>query len=186
SRAARAHQRRARRRGLTGHARAMAVTETAEVPPTPRRKRARLRRKTLRRVLPWAVIVAIFVLWELFVRAFDIEQFLLPAPSSLFAAGWQWRWPILDNAWQTLWTTAIGFFIAVVVGLLAGIALGSSSLVYDSFYPALIGFNSIPKVAVVPILVTWFGIGTVPAVITAFLIAFFPILGNVAVGLAHV
>jgi NitT/TauT family transport system permease protein len=70
--------------------------------------------------------------------------------------------------------------------LLSGIALGSSTLVYDSFYPALIGFNSIPKVAVVPILVIWFGVGTVPAIITAFLIAFFPILVNVAVGIATV
>jgi NitT/TauT family transport system permease protein len=81
-------------------------------------------------------------------------------------------------------TTAIGFLFAVVIGLLAGVAIGSSSLVYDGFYPALIGFNSIPKVAVVPILVIWFGIGTVPAVITAFLIAFFPILVNVATGIA--
>src|SRR5258705_10922030 len=54
------------------------------------------------------------------------------------------------------------------------------------FYPALIGFNTIPKVAVVPILVIWFGVGTVPAIITAFLIAFFPILVNVAVGIATV
>ncbi len=81
-------------------------------------------------------------------------------------------------------TTVIGFAIAIVFGVLAGVAIGSSTLVYDGFYPALIGFNSIPKVAVVPILVIWFGIGTVPAVITAFLISFFPILVNVATGIA--
>jgi NitT/TauT family transport system permease protein len=120
------------------------------------------------------------------VRVFDIEQFVLPAPSAIFASGWQWREPILINAWQTLLTTVIGFLFAVIVGLLAGIAIGSSTLVYDSFYPALIGFNSIPKVAVVPILVIWFGVGTIPAIITAFLIAFFPILVNVAVGIATV
>jgi NitT/TauT family transport system permease protein len=80
----------------------------------------------------------------------------------------------------------IGFLIAVAFGLAAGVAIGSSTLVYDSFYPALIGFNSIPKVAVVPILVIWFGVGTIPAIITAFLIAFFPILVNVAVGIATV
>jgi NitT/TauT family transport system permease protein len=74
----------------------------------------------------------------------------------------------------------------VIIGLLGGIAVGSSTLAYDSLYPALIGFNSIPKVAVVPILVIWFGVGTIPAVITAFLIAFFPILVNVAVGIATV
>ena len=154
--------------------------------PVRPRKPFLLRRRTLRRIMPWVVIVGIFLFWELFVRAFDIEQFVLPAPSAIFASGWQWRWPILDNAWQTLWTTVVGFLIAVLIGLLSGIALGSSTLVYDSFYPALIGFNSIPKVAVVPILVIWFGVGTVPAIITAFLIAFFPILVNVAVGIATV
>jgi len=152
----------------------------------PPRKPLWLRRKTLRLVLPWVVIVGLFAFWEAFVRLFDIEQFVLPAPSAIFASGWQWRIPILDNAWQTLFTTVIGFFIAVIIGLLGGIAVGSSTLVYDSVYPALIGFNSIPKVAVVPILVIWFGVGTVPAVITAFLIAFFPILVNVAVGIATV
>ena len=154
--------------------------------PVRRRKPFLLRRKTLRHILPWVVIVGIFVIWEIVVRAFEIEQFVLPAPSAIFASGWQWREPILINAWQTFMTTAIGFLVAVVVGLLAGIAVGSSTLVYDSFYPALIGFNSIPKVAVVPILVIWFGIGTIPAIITAFLIAFFPILVNVAVGIATV
>jgi NitT/TauT family transport system permease protein len=142
------------------------------------------RRKTLRRVLPWVVIIGLFLFWEAAVRIFQIEQFVLPAPSAIFASGWQWRWPILDNAWQTFITTLIGFLIAVFIGLAGGIAVGSSTLAYDSFYPALIGFNSIPKVAVVPILVIWFGVGTIPAIITAFLIAFFPILVNVAVGIA--
>jgi NitT/TauT family transport system permease protein len=162
------------------------VTSITQDVPRASRKPLWLRRKTLRLVLPWIVIVGMFAFWEAFVRLFEIEQFVLPPPSAIFASGWQWRVPILDNAWQTLFTTVIGFFIAVIIGLLGGIAVGSSTLVYDSVYPALIGFNSIPKVAVVPILVIWFGVGTVPAVITAFLIAFFPILVNVAVGIATV
>src|SRR5215204_6646080 len=145
-----------------------------------------MQRKTQHRVLPWLVIVLLFVLWELVVRAFDIESFVLPAPSAIFASGWQWRWPILDNSWQTFMTTAVGFFFAVVFGLIAGVAVGSSTMVYDGFYPALIGFNTIPKVAVIPILVIWFGVGTVPAIITAFLLSFFPILVNVATGIATV
>jgi NitT/TauT family transport system permease protein len=163
----------------------MAATETIELPPIRPRKGA-LRRKALRRALPWLVIVAIFLIWELAVRAFAIEEFILPAPSAIFASGWEWRWSILDNAWQTLMTTVVGFGFAVVFGLVAGIVIGSSTLVYDGFYPALVGFNSIPKVAVIPILVIWFGIGTVPAIITAFLISFFPILVNVAAGIATV
>lgn len=162
------------------------MTGMADVLVSPPRKPFWRRRKTLRLVLPWIVIIGLFLFWEIVVRAFNIEQFVLPAPSAIFASGWQWRWPILDNAWQTFITTVIGFLIAVAFGLAAGVAIGSSTLVYDSFYPALIGFNSIPKVAVVPILVIWFGVGTIPAIITAFLIAFFPILVNVAVGIATV
>jgi NitT/TauT family transport system permease protein len=150
------------------------------------RKRPLLQQKALRRALPWIVIIAIFVAWEIVVRAFDIEQFVLPAPTAIIAAGWEWRVEMLDNAWQTLMTTTAGFFLAVIVGLVGGILFGSSTLIYEGFYPALVGFNSIPKVAVIPILVIWFGIGTVPAIITAFLIAFFPILVNVAAGIATV
>ena len=160
----------------------MATTE--DVLPVRRRKRSLLRNKNFRRILPWLVILAIFVVWELTVRLFNIEQFVLPTPSAIFASFWQWHWSILAEAWQTFMTTAIGFAFAIVFGLLAGVAIGSSSLVYDGFYPALIGFNTIPKVAVVPILVIWFGIGTVPAIITAFLLSFFPILVNVATGIA--
>ena len=143
-----------------------------------------LRRKAFRALLPWLVIIAIFALWEFFVTVFGVEEFVLPAPSAIFAAAWQWHWLILENAWQTFMTTAIGFLVAIAFGLCVGVAVGSSSVVYEGFYPALIGFNTIPKVAVVPILVIWFGIGSVPAIITAFLLSFFPILVNVATGIA--
>ena len=83
-------------------------------------------------------------------------------------------------------TTVIGFALAVVFGLALGVAIGSSTAVYRGLYPLLIAFNSVPKVAVVPVLVIWFGIGIVPAVITAFLISFFPIVVNVATGIATV
>ena len=154
--------------------------------PSKPRKRSRLRRQAARNALPWIVIIAIFVLWEIVVRAFDIEQFVLPAPTAIFASGWEWRDEMLDNAWQTFMTTVVGFSFAVIFGLIGGVVFGSSTLVYDGFYPALVGFNSIPKVAVIPILVIWFGIGTVPAIVTAFLISFFPILVNVAAGIATV
>ena len=143
-------------------------------------------RKLVRRALPWFVIVGMFLFWEIVVRVFQIQQFVLPAPSAIFAALWQWHVPILQNSWQTLMTTLIGFAFAIVIGGIGGIALGSSRVIYEGFYPALIAFNSVPKVAVIPVLVIWFGIGTVPAVITAFLLSFFPILVNVATGIATV
>jgi NitT/TauT family transport system permease protein len=93
---------------------------------------------------------------------------------------------IWKDSLQTLFTTTLGFLLAVVGGLALGLAIGWSRAIYAGLYPLMIGFNSVPKVAVVPILVIWFGIGTVPAVLTAFLIAFFPIVVNVATGLATI
>jgi NitT/TauT family transport system permease protein len=144
------------------------------------------RQRRLQAALPWLVIVGMFAVWEIAVKAFDVPQFVLPAPSDIYASMVKWWVPLLDNSWQTLMTTLIGFGLAIVFGLLLGVAIGSSTLLYHGLYPLLIGFNSIPKVAVVPILVIWFGIGTVPAVITAFLISFFPIVVNVATGIATV
>ncbi|MGA7431925.1 MAG: ABC transporter permease [Xanthobacteraceae bacterium] len=165
----------------------IAAPAAASTPaPAPRRRPKLSRKKIFRRVLPWLVIAALFLLWQAFVDGFRIESFVLPSPSAIFAAGWQWRGIILQNAWLTFVETAIGFFFAIVFGLVVGVAVGSSSLIYDGFYPALVGFNTIPKVAVVPILILWFGVGAIPAVITAFLLSFFPILVNVATGIATV
>ena len=161
------------------------IAETDDLPVLVRQTKF-LDRKIVRQALPWAVIAGMFVMWELGVRVFQIQQFVLPAPSAIFEALWQWRVQILENSWQTLMTTLVGFAFAIVIGGIGGIALGSSRAIYDGFYPALIAFNSVPKVAVIPVLVIWFGIGTVPAVITAFLLSFFPILVNVATGIATV
>jgi NitT/TauT family transport system permease protein len=144
------------------------------------------RRRRLQRLLPWLIILGSFLVWELAVRALQVPAFVLPAPSAIADSMVKWWWPLIDNAWQTLFTTLIGFALAIVFGLALGVAIGSSTLLYHGLYPLLIGFNSVPKVAVVPILVIWFGIGTVPAVITAFLISFFPIVVNVATGIATV
>ncbi len=163
----------------------MASPEQYDLPPLARHRKF-LDRRAVRRALPWLVVAAMFLLWELFVRALGIQEFVLPAPSAIFASLWEWHEPILENAWQTLMTTLVGFGLAILIGGLGGVALGSSAVLYASFYPVLIGFNSVPKVAVIPILIIWFGIGTIPAIITAFLLAFFPILVNVATGIATV
>ncbi len=90
-------------------------------------------------------------------------------------------WP---HAIQTLYATLIGFGLGIFFGVLIGVFIGSSRLAYDTAYPLLVGFSTIPKVAVVPIFVLWFGAGTVPAVLTAMILCIFPIVVNVATGLA--
>ena len=133
---------------------------------------------------PLGFTIALFAFWQIICKLFDVPLTILPAPSDIFAALWQYRVPIIDNSWVTLWTTLVGFALATVFGLLIGIAVGWHKNIYSAIYPVLVGFNSVPKVAVVPVLILWFGLGEVPAIITAFLISFFPIVVNVATGLA--
>jgi NitT/TauT family transport system permease protein len=90
-------------------------------------------------------------------------------------------WP---HTIQTLYTTVVGFAFGILIGVFIGVVIGSSKLAYDVAYPLLIGFASIPKVAVVPIFVLWFGAGSVPAILTAMIMSLFPIVVNVATGLA--
>lgn len=137
-------------------------------------------------LLPLITTVLLFVVWEMGIRLFSVPEFILPAPSAILAEIPQWGSTVAKNAWVTLTTTLIGFLIALVTGVLLGFIIGYSKLANLTLYPLLIGFNTIPKVALVPLMSIWFGIGAVPAVITAFLLAFFPIVVNVAIGLATV
>jgi NitT/TauT family transport system permease protein len=135
---------------------------------------------------PWIFTIGFFGLWELICRLFGVSSFVLPAPSTILLAIWEYRNQLAYHAMHTLWMTIAGFGLAVVFGLLLGMVLGASRLINAGTYPLLVGFNSIPKVAVVPILVFWFGVGWVPPVMTAFLISFFPIVVNVATGISTV
>jgi NitT/TauT family transport system permease protein len=138
------------------------------------------------RLSPWLFTIAMFAVWEAAVRLFGIPAFLLPPPTAIAQTFVDYWGPIYRNSMFTLSTTVIGFGMAVGFGLLLGLLVGWSRTIYAGLYPLMIGFNAIPKVAVVPILVLWFGIGFLPAVLTAFLISFFPIVVNVATGLATI
>ncbi|MBV9955991.1 MAG: ABC transporter permease [Pseudolabrys sp.] len=144
------------------------------------------RQRVFIRLAPWLFTIGLFVLWEGAVRLFNIPVFFLPPPSAVAEAFVQFWGPLARNSWITLETTLIGFALAVVFGMALGLLIGWSRTIYAGLYPLMIGFNAIPKVAVVPILVLWFGIGFIPAVLTAFLISFFPIVVNVATGLATI
>lgn len=144
----------------------------------------KLSNRTLTRLAPWVLTLLVVVIWEAICRGFSIPAFLMPAPSAIYETGMATAGPIMQHATNTLLTTLAGFAVAVVVGAVLGMIVGSSPLIYKAVYPMLVGFNSVPKVAFVPVLVVWFGIGTVPAVLTAFLISFFPVVVNVATGLS--
>lgn len=132
------------------------------------------------------LIVSVFVFWEVFCLLFGISELILPRPSRILAAFIEYAPAIAPHAWQTLYTTGIGFFFGVLIGLSLGVLIGSSKLAYNTAYPLLVGISSIPKVAVVPIFVLWYGAGTVPAILTAMIICIFPIVVNVSTGIATV
>ncbi|PMR69267.1 ABC transporter permease [Halomonas heilongjiangensis] len=140
--------------------------------------------KTRERLAPWAAVAVLVVIWEATIRLLEVPEFIFPGAWATAQALVTFAGPIGMHSWQTLWTTMAGFGIGVAVGLALGFIIGSSRFLYHACYPLLVGFNAIPKVAFVPILVVWFGIGSVPAILTAFLICFFPIVVNVATGLA--
>ncbi|MBD2022547.1 ABC transporter permease [Leptolyngbya sp. FACHB-36] len=139
--------------------------------------------KTAGFVLPFVATVLVFVVWELAVILFKIPEFNLPPPTSVAQAVVQYQPQLLVNAGRTLFTTLLGFFVAIVTGVFLGFLIGYSRLAYLTLYPLLVGFNTIPKVALVPLLAVWFGANEIPATLTAFLLAFFPIAVNVALGL---
>jgi NitT/TauT family transport system permease protein len=163
----------------------MTNLETVTVASTPPTPQVAFKINWLR-LAPLLYTIGLFVIWEVGVRLSGLPHTIFPAPSRVFEAIVQYWSPIWKNSLQTLYTTVLGFLIAVIAGLGIGLFIGWSKTIYAGLYPIMIGFNAIPKVALVPILVIWFGIGTVPAVLTAFLISFFPIVVNVATGLATI
>ena len=137
-----------------------------------------------RRIASAALIIGFFVMWEVVCVGFGIKDIVLPRPTQVIhtlVVRFPAIWP---HAVQTLYETLVAFGFGIVLGVALGVLVGSSRLAYDVTYPLLIGFSSIPKVAVVPIFVLWFGAGTVPAILTAITLSFFPIVVNVATGLA--
>jgi NitT/TauT family transport system permease protein len=144
------------------------------------------REKVARRFMPWLLGGAVLIVWEVASRATGGASLLLPAPSQIGVALIHYQAVIWQNALHTLLTTMIGFAFAVAAGLIIGLAIGASRIVYSGVYPLLVAFNAVPKVALVPVFVLWAGIGAVPAIITAFCLSFFPIVVNVATGLATI
>jgi len=143
-----------------------------------------MHKKTVERWSPWILLVATILLWQIICSAFSIPEYLFPSPWAIGVQLVEFSGVIAGHAWRTFWVTMVGFAIAIVVGVLLGFVIGSSRLAYTAVYPLMTAFNALPKAAFVPILVVWFGIGVGPAILTAFLISFFPIMVNIATGLA--
>jgi NitT/TauT family transport system permease protein len=143
-----------------------------------------MNKKQLEKFSPWILLVVVIALWQLVCSAFNVSEFVFPSPARIWEQMIEFRGVIAAHAWRTYWVTMAGFGLAIIVGVMLGFLIGSSRLAYTAVYPLMTAFNALPKAAFVPILVVWFGIGIGPAILTAFLISFFPIMVNIATGLA--
>jgi NitT/TauT family transport system permease protein len=137
-------------------------------------------------LFPVLMVIAVFGFWELATIVFPIPSFLLPAPSEV-AVSMQTHAPLLLK--ESIITTieiALGFGLSIVVGIPLALAIFMWTPFALTVYPLLIGSQAVPKVAVAPLFLVWFGFGLLPKVLIAFLIAFFPVVINTTMGLAAI
>jgi len=135
-------------------------------------------------VLPLVGFAVLGGVWWLAVAAFAIPEYELPWPGAVLSSFWHSSGYLALQSWITLVEVLEGFVLAVVVGSLIALAISVSPIVERTVYALLVGLNSVPKVAVAPLLVVWFGFGVLPKVALVFMTCFFPIVISIVSGLS--
>ena len=128
------------------------------------------------------VYVVILAAWEGCASLLKIPAWILPAPSAILQAAIKWAPELAQNSWVTLRETLGGFLIAIVVSLPLAILISLNPLARRLIYPVLLGLQSVPKVAVAPLIILWFGLSEWPKIVVVMLVCFFPILVNMVAG----
>jgi NitT/TauT family transport system permease protein len=131
-------------------------------------------------------LVALVLLWEVLCDVLKVRPFLVPAPSQVALRLYEKRALYVTHTWVTFYETTAGFLLAVVFGIVAAAVIVVIPKLRDVVMPLLLIAQIVPKVAIAPLLLIWFGYGLMPKVMVAFLVAFFPIVVNGASGLASV
>jgi NitT/TauT family transport system permease protein len=149
------------------------------------RRRERIRRDRIGSlVYPVGMIVAALALWEAAARLFSIPPYLLPAPSAILLSMSKNSAVLIKESIGTTFEILLGFALSVVVGVPIALAIYLWRPFARAVYPVLVSSQAVPKVAIAPLFLVWFGFGLMPKVLIAFLIAFFPVVINTAMGLA--
>jgi NitT/TauT family transport system permease protein len=137
-------------------------------------------------IVTLVTLTVIGVVWELIIRLFNVPLFLLPPPSMVFAELTQRADLYATHTWITLYETLIGFLLATVLGIVAGILIVYSRWLQSVLYPIVVVLQIVPKVAIAPLLLIWLGYGLQSKVVVALLVAFFPIVVTTVTGLRAV
>lgn len=136
-----------------------------------------------RTIYPIGTAFTLLVMWAVSVRVLDVPAYILPSPGAVLDAGWANASALMPALGYTLSEVLLGFSLSVLVGGLIAVAIVSSEFLDRSVYPLLVALQIVPKVAIAPLFAIWFGFGMLPKVLMAFLIAFFPMVINTAMGL---
>src|ERR1044072_4650267 len=131
------------------------------------------------------LIAAVLVVWEAIVVFFAIPQFILPAPTNVFVAFYRGfaSGLYIDHIWITVTETLMGFVLGTALAFLLGTVIALSRPVEFFLYPFVVMFQAMPKVALAPLIIVWFGLGLTSKVVNSALVAFFPLMVNTIVGL---
>ncbi|MBI3977377.1 MAG: ABC transporter permease [Chloroflexi bacterium] len=143
----------------------------------------RVRQRGLDVVWPVAVGALVITLWEWGVRAFGVREVLLPSPLVIATTAVQKRDLLLQHTWPTVSLTIGGFVLAVVIGVSLGVLFSYSRFFRIGVYPYVVMLQIIPKIALAPLFVIWFGLSDTSRLAIAFFISFFPVVVNTATGL---
>ena len=130
-----------------------------------------------------AVTLALLVgAWEAACRIFEIPVWLLPSPSAIAIRLMEFWSLLLYHAYVTFYESILGFFVAVILAIPISIAIAYSRMLQNTIYPILLVFQTVPKVAIAPVIVMWFGLGLESKIVIAFLVSFFVIVVNLTTG----
>src|SRR5207302_246587 len=135
-------------------------------------------------LVPAATLVGVLVAWEAATHALRIPRFVMPPPSAILAEGWDWRYRFVEHTWVTLYETLGGFALSILVGVPLAVLIVYSPVMKSALYPLIVLAQSVPKIAIAPVLLLVLGHGEIPKVFVAFLVAFFPVVVDTATGLA--
>jgi NitT/TauT family transport system permease protein len=135
---------------------------------------------------PVAALIVFVLLWEVICRVFSVPAFLVPTPSAIWTDTWKLAGQVSMHTLATTQTTLLGFLASLIVSLPLAVLLTASPAIANTVYPLLVLTQSIPKVALAPILVVIFGSNELPRVVVTFLVAFFPLVLSIAAGITSV
>jgi NitT/TauT family transport system permease protein len=148
------------------------------------------RNQWMKRLLSWITplvgVIVFLLVWQIGVMAFNIPAYFLPTPTRIFEEAVKEISKLINHGWVTVYEMLAGYFLAVGIGVPLAIAITSWRRFDEFVTPTMLFFQVVPKIALAPLFIVWFGVGITPKILVAFLVSFFPIVIDTAVGLRSI